>query len=204
MANMSANVPYAKTRQAMLDHASGDTSAPLTPMMSRVLSSAQQASALTSEHGGASLDLHTMKPYQAGDEAYMVGGTPDSQTGKAFPSQLVDYGNPDPKMTAGDFIDTRRKMLAAAQGTENPVFGTWVAKEPDQYGAEGKPHVAIDLSTAYSGQKQADDATLARNESANFTMKDFSEKTNEQIRKERGLGPRPPKAPGQNEIVRRA
>lgn len=199
---MSGNVPYSRVRQAMLDHESGVDTRPMPPMMHRMLSSAQQASALTSEFGGASLDLHTMKPYQAGDEAYMVGGTPDASTGKAFPSQLVDYGNPDPKMTAGDFIDTRKKMLAAAQGSENPVFGTWVAKEPDQYGAEGKPHVAIDLSTAYSSQKQADDATLARNESANFTMKDFSEKTNEQIRAERGLGARPEKQAGQNEIVR--
>lgn len=202
---MSANVPYAKTRQAMLDHAAGDTSVPLTPTMNRVLSAAQHAAALTAENSGASMDLRTLHAYEPGDPYSMVGGEPDARTGKAFPTQQVDYGAQSPKATAGDIIDARKKMLPAGGNNPDSVLGTWVATHDanDKPLPVGERRVDIDLSTKFGSVPEADDAMLSRNEDAHFSMADFSERFNDQVRSERGMGPRPPKGPGQNEIVRR-
>lgn len=211
---MSGNVPYGKVREAMHQHAAGDTSAPLTPTMNRVLSAAQHAASLTNEYEGGSFRLHgqdsgqhigpnadrkapALQPYSPGDPYTMVGGMPDKRTGKAFPTQMVDYGSPSPRANAGDIIDARKKMVAASSSPD-AVLGTWTS-----VGGRGENRVDIDMSTKFSDSSAADTAVIDRNEDAHFSMKDFSEKTNQQIRDERGLGPRPEKEKGQEEIVRR-
>lgn len=192
---MSAKVPYSRTRQAMLDADAGK-GGPLTPTMHRVLSAAQHMAALTSENGGATIDLRKMDAYEGGQNFQMVGGSPDVRTGKAFPTQLVDVGSPNPRVHAGDIIDARKKMLPAAVGKARPALGTWAAKD--------KKQVDIDLvDVIHNNPRRAEDLTLQRNEDAYFNLKNFDEPSNEEIRAKRGMGPRPPKAKRQEEVVRR-
>jgi hypothetical protein len=180
----------------MLDADAGG-GGPLTPTMNRVLSAAQHMSALTSENGGATMDLRGMKAYEAGQDVQMVGGSPDVRTGKAFPTQLVDVGSSNPRVHAGDVIDARKKMLPAAVGKASPALGTWAP--------EGKRKVDIDLVDVIHGNpKRAGDLTIERNEDAYFNLKNFDEPSNEQLRTERGIkGSRPPKGAKQEEVARR-
>ena len=140
-----------------------------------LLSRAQFIAYQTNTNGGHSADLHTLKSYNPGDSAHMVGSTVDRRTSKPFPSQLVDKGADSPTTHPNDVLGIRNKQ------------------------------VAVDLSTAYGNQRDADTATLQRNEDANFSMKTMEEKPYEEIARARGLGgPRPDKAPGQEEVYRQS
>lgn len=162
-----------------------------------LLNRAQFIAHQTNANGGHSADLHTLKSYNPGDSAHMVGSTVDRRTSKPFPSQLVDKGADNPTMHPNDVLGIRNKMLGAQPESERPVLGTW------KDGANKQ--VAVDLSTAYGNQHDADTATLQRNEDANFSMKTMEEKPYEEIARERGLGgPRPDKAPGQEEVYRQS
>ena len=164
----------------------------------RMLSAAQHLSNLTDEHGGASADLHSLRAYEYGENAHMASGTPDVRTGKAFPTQLVDVGTSNPKLSVGDVMEIRDKMRPAAKGAANPVFGTWVSEKDPKKG------VQVDYATALPDKEKAKDLTLSRNEDAMFSMSDLSETKNEDIRTERGItGERPPKTKSQEEVFRR-
>lgn len=160
----------------------------------RLLSSAQHAINSTHANGGYSADLWSMDEIPYGSKSYMVGGEYDSRTlrtpqGKNnrkpehVPTQLVDVGSPDPRMTLSDVIGTREKLMAAAQGYKQPVFGTWNATDDD-----GKPlgRVDVDLSTRFDKLETAKDFTLRRNEYALWDNEKGETVTNEQIRRERG------------------
>jgi len=160
-----------------------------------LLSRAQFVAYQTNVGGGHSADLHTLKSYNPGDNAHMVGSTVDRRTGQPFPSQLVDKGAENPRVTRDDVLGIRGKMLGSQPPEANPVLGTWRSGD----------NVAVDLSTAFPTQHEADTETLKRNEDANFSMKTMETKDYEDIAKERGITtPRPEKAPGQEEVYRKS
>lgn len=150
----------------------------------RLLSSAQQVARLTNE-GGSSSDLYSLDVIPAGERKFMVGGTPDPRTKEAFPTQLVDVGAKDPKLTVHDVLATRQAMLPAAlagrggSGYQQPVYGTWKG--------DGYDRVDVDLSTGFDSERKAEDMTMSRKEYAMFDNAAMEEVSNEQIRRKRGL-----------------
>lgn len=162
----------------------------------RLLSNAQHLANYTSENFGASADLWSMDRVPGGEKAWMVGGTSDPRTGKAFPTQLVDVGAPNPKLTAHDVLGTRDAMLPAARswetkregtrGYKNAIYGTW---KDDSLG-----RVDVDLSTKFNDERQAEDMMFSRKEYAIYDNGHQNpdgttgrEITNQQARERRGL-----------------
>lgn len=155
------------------------------------------------DEGGSSSDLWSLKPYEQGEEAYMVGGTPKFSERKLrhkatpIPTQLVDVGNPSPKLSVADVFGTRENMFADTRGYNNAVYGTW--NEP------GLNRIDVDASTMFADKTKGEDFTLSRKEYAMYDNGKGESVSNEDIRRARGLpvSPKDTEKEAKQEVVYR-
>lgn len=140
----------------------------------------------TNRFRGASMDVRTGRLLQVGEDVHLVGGAPHIMGGKT-PTHYYDSGSDSPQITASQAHQERLRVFAATGGRHDAAVGSWInAADPSK-------GVQVDSSTIFTDRRKGEDAVLERNEDAMSHMVDLSETTNEQIRKARGLGPRPPK-----------
>lgn len=140
----------------------------------------------TREHGGASMNLKTMKMAQEGDTAYIVGKEPSRKTGKPVPTEFEDEGKSNPSLSAQQFA---KHYLRLRGETNNPsaAMGSWVDEEAPHKG------VQIDLSAAYKRKPTAERKMVERNEDAVWDMKTMSPIRHEDVRHKYSDSPRPAK-----------
>lgn len=148
----------------------------------------------THEYDGATMNVHTGHLYEYGENVHMVGGH-TGQTGSKIPTHYYDRGSDSPHLTAAQAHQERLRVLASTgfgrgRGGRDVGVGSWIDRETPEGTRKG---VQMDATSIFHDRRQAEGATLHRNEDAMFNMSDLSETRNEDIRAARGLGPRPPK-----------
>lgn len=151
------------------------------------LTAAGRFVAATHEFGGATMNPRTGHVLEAGEDVHLVGGHADPQTGLKIPTRYYDQGVGNPHLSVAQAHAERIRTLILTQGQKDSGLGSWIDSQNPTKG------VQVDNSTIFHDRRQAETATLARNEDAMFSMKDLSEPRNEEIRAARGLGPRPPR-----------
>jgi hypothetical protein len=140
-----------------------------------------------SNAGGSSMLAKSGQFFSEGDNAHMVGAHPGTD-GKPVPGAEINVGADDPKMTPMDAIQQRVRIRQATGDSPDVALGSWQRKNDE----DGKPNaMVVDASTAFRDRGQAEDATLARDEDAMWSMDSMSETKNSEIRAQRGLPPRP-------------
>lgn len=144
----------------------------------------------THENGGASMFLHNMKMVNYGDKMNIVGKEPSKKTGEAVPTEFVDKGSSDPKLSAVQFALHFNRLKEHAK-TNKALMGSWIDKKTKKATKKG---VQIDLSGGYKDRPTAEMKMISRNEDAIVdASKGFEEIRHEDVRHKYEKTPRPPK-----------
>ena len=144
----------------------------------------------TNKFGGASINLHSGRVLQPGDNAYLVGKEPSRLSGHAVPTEFESAGSDHPTLNPKQFASHFMRLKSHATDSK-AVMGSWVDTKNKKTKAKG---VQIDLSTGHKYKKTAEKKMIARNEDAVWNMGKMRNIRNEAARKRHGITePRPPK-----------
>jgi hypothetical protein len=142
----------------------------------------------TRNHGGASMNLQSMKLAQPGDKTYIVGKEPSKNTGRAVETA---YENPGKSVLTPRQFAAHFNRLKGETNNASSMIGSWFDNKNKASRAKG---TQIDLSVGYKSKKPAEKKMIERNEDALWNMKSMRNVRNEAARKRHGItAPRPPK-----------
>ena len=144
----------------------------------------------THENKGASMFLHDMSMVNYGDKMNIVGKEPSRKTGKPVPTEFVNAGSNEPKLSALQFASHFNRLKEHAKNNK-ALMGSWIDTKTPEHTQKG---VQIDMSGGYKNRKTAEMKMISRNEDAIVdASKGFEEIRHEDVRHKYEKTPRPPK-----------